>query len=369
MWKWKSSIPPEAFLVAVRYLYMGDIPNDLGINAKSRATEEEIFKGLDKVCKKLEIESLWQSILSVSDKRLTRQRHQDEMHRGCTQLESWFKENVLRLSISVETSKVTEVKWQHDNSIFADVLLRADEPLEEAESLEGGPEVVSTESPSTFIPIGPSSQSLSEPKTKPQRSVLYPVHRAMLIRSDYFRVMFSSSFSEAQVSENLKIIKVDCSPPVLEAILMFLYTEKADFGLDVAVDVLYTADMLLIEKLKTKAAVIISTLGNGNVNSLGDRTHNEDQEPEVELINIYDVIQAGWQFKVQRLEEFAARYIAYRLEDYIDDPEFEDLIRESASRIKKRQATDTIELLDEYVLDVLPLLARQCLSILSWSPC
>ena len=51
----------------------------------------------------------------------------------------------------------------------------------------------------------------------------------------------------------------------------------------------------------------------------------------------------------QRLEEFAARYLAYRLEDYIDEQEFEELIKESASRIQKRQETDTIELIDEYV--------------------
>lgn len=35
-----------------------------------------------------------------------------------------------------------------------------------------------------------------------------------------------------------------------------------------------------------------------------------------------------------RLEEFAARYLAYRLESYIDEPEFAELIQESASQIK-----------------------------------
>jgi ankyrin repeat/BTB/POZ domain-containing protein 1 len=110
--------------------------------------------------------------------------------------------------------------------------------------------------------------------------------------------------------------------------------------------------MLLIEKLKTKAAVIISTLGNGNGSSLADRTHKEagnNEEEEPEGIDVYDVLRAGWLMRVQRLEEFAARYIAYRLEDYIDEKEFEEIIKESASRIQKRQETDTIELLDEYV--------------------
>lgn len=347
VWKLESTIPPESFYIAVRYLYMGDVPSDLGITAKSTVTEEEVFKGIDKVCKKLEIESLWESILSVSDRRVARQRHQDEMNRGCNQVESWFWTNPIQHKIKVETNKVSEVKWKRENYLFADVLLRADEPLEQTDSLIEVPTVRKTDGPLNGIPIGPSSQQAQDElnqQVKRRRSVIYPVHRAMLIRSEYFLNMFSSNFSEAQVSENLHIVQVDCSPEVLEIILMFLYTEKAEFGLDVAVDVLFTADMLFIEKLKTKAALIISTLGNGTIT-----TRANNQEVEMELINIYDVIHAGWQLKVQRLETFAARYLAYRLEDYIDEEDFEELIRESASRIRKRQETDSIELLDEYV--------------------
>lgn len=110
--------------------------------------------------------------------------------------------------------------------------------------------------------------------------------------------------------------------------------------------------MLLIDKLKTKAAVAISTLGSGTNNVLVDRTHANDpdfepEQVETEPVNIYEIIHAAWDLRVQRLEEFAARYLAYRLEDYIDEPEFADLIQESASRIKKREETDTIELLDD----------------------
>jgi len=76
------------------------------------------------------------------------------------------------------------------------------------------------------IPIGPSLQThISDTQRKSPRSVLYPAHRAMLIRSEYFLAMFSSKFQEAQISENLRIIKIDCSPAVLEVILTFLYTE------------------------------------------------------------------------------------------------------------------------------------------------
>ncbi len=86
--------------------------------------------------------------------------------------------------------------------------------------------------------------------------------------------------------------------------------------------------------------------------TLIDRTHletSQEQEVEVEPINVYDVIRAAWDLKVQRLEEFSARYLAFRLEDYIDEEDFEELIKESASRIQNRQETDSIELLDEYV--------------------
>lgn len=110
--------------------------------------------------------------------------------------------------------------------------------------------------------------------------------------------------------------------------------------------------MLLIDKLKNKAAVAISTLGSATNNLLVDRTHanDPDAEPEqveMEPVNIYDILHAAWDLRVQRLEEFAARYLAYRLEDYIDEPEFADIIQESASRIQKREETDTIELLDD----------------------
>jgi hypothetical protein len=144
---------------------------------------------------------------------------------------------------------------------------------------------------------------------------------------------------------------------VLEIVLDFLYTEKADIPIELAIDVLFAADMLFIEKLKGKAAIVISTVGMGSQN-LSDRTHTEageEAEAEVEPINVYDVIRAGWFLKVQRLEEFSARYLAYRLEDYIDEEDFEELIKESASRIEKRQETDSIELLDEYAVAYFPL--------------
>jgi ankyrin repeat/BTB/POZ domain-containing protein 1 len=168
----------------------------------------------------------------------------------------------------------------------------------------------------------------------------------MLLRSEYFLTMFSSQFKEAQDTPHLQIITIDCSPAVLETILTFMYTEKADFGLDIAIDVLFAADQLFIEKLKQRAAIIISALGNGSTSAVeADNPRGETDADEA--VDIYEVIRAGWDTRVQRLEEFAARYIAYRLEFYIDQPEFAELVQDSANRVKARQETDTVELVDD----------------------
>jgi ankyrin repeat/BTB/POZ domain-containing protein 1 len=348
LWKLASSIPPEAFQVAIRYLYLGEVPSDLNLNPNSSVSEEEILTGIDKVSKQLEIESLWDGILGGGDRRIARQRYQDEVARGREQIETWYRGNVQKHKLLVDTNKAKDVKWTRDNGIFADVLLQADEDEPEESATPEEQPTRKTEGPLNGIPVGPSAQSQPLSTKSSRKSVLYPCHRAMLLRSEYFQTMFSSSFQEAQDTEYLNIVYVDCSPAVLEIILDHLYVDTVNIPIDLAIDVLLAADMLFIERLKTKAAQVISTIGNGT-GKLGDRTHMQEGEQEAELINPYDVMRAGWLTRVQKLEEFCARYLAYRLEDYIDEKEFEDLINESAARIEKRQETDTIELLDEYV--------------------
>ncbi|KAI1433561.1 BTB/POZ domain-containing protein [Xylaria sp. CBS 124048] len=338
-WKLPSSKPVESFRVVLRYLYLGDVPREVG-EIRSDHTEEEVLTGIDKLSKQLEMPKLWEAILSGSDRRLVRQRYQDEVNRAQQQIEAFFVQEVLEHKIPVSTHKVSQVKWQHGNSIYADCLLQADEEVSEDAHQEEKRE------PSS-IPIGHGAHSNTQNGTaKLRKSVLYPAHKAMLIRSPYFETMFSSGFMEAQESEHLHVIKIDCQPRILEIVLRFIYTEQVECPLALALDLLYAADMLFLDKLKNKAAVLISSLGSGNSNTLVDRTHDKG-EVEVELINVFDVIHAAWDLRVQRLEEFAARYLAYRLEDYIDEEEFAELIQESAGRVKNRQETDTIELLDD----------------------
>ncbi|KAG0157320.1 hypothetical protein PDIDSM_4505 [Penicillium digitatum] len=342
-WNLPSTIPPEAFGAAIKYLYFGEAPRDLRSGPGSDFTESETFAGLSRISKHLEIPSLLDSIRDSGDRRRARQRRTDDISKGRDQMEQWFQENILGNKLEVETSKVNEVKWRRSNAIFADVLLRADElPEEEEEADINTPEF----SNGTFssIPIGAISTANQKTPEAP-KSIIFPCHRAMLLRSEFFQAMFTSTFREAYLSENLTVIDVNCSPEVLQIILTFLYTERADFPLEIAVDVLFAADMLFIEKLKTKAAVVISTLGSAGMSqNEAARTRGTVDEDD---IDIYSIIRAAWLTRVQRLEEFAARYLAYRREAHIDSPEFAELILESASRIKARQETDSIEMLDD----------------------
>jgi ankyrin repeat/BTB/POZ domain-containing protein 1 len=346
-WKLPPKIPSQSFNSVVRYLYLGEASAELSEDAEE---QKAILAGIDKLGKQLEVPKLFESIIDAGDRRTARQRRTEELARGRDQFATWFRANVLRHKVHTDTGKADQVKWDRDNAIFADVLLRADEPEEDAadETQSTQKDVRNTEGPLNGIPIGnfSSDQASTEAPSRKRKSVLFPVHRAMLLRSEFFSAMFSSSFREAQDSPHLHIIPIDCSPQVLEIVLTYLYTEKADFSLEVAVDVLFAADLLFIEKLKQRAAVIISTLGNGGA-SIVESENPRGETAAEDVIDVYDIIRAGWDTRVHRLEEFGARFIAYRLERFIDDPDFEELVKESASRIQGRQETDTVELIDE----------------------
>lgn len=350
-WKLSSSVPTQSFETCIRYLYLGDVGADLGDGEE----EQAILMGIDKLSRQLEVPQLFENLLHSGDRRQARQRRTEEIQKGQSHMAQWFEENVLRHKLNVDSEKADDVKWDRDNGIFADVLLRADDDDEEEDDIESdsqapdtAPRVRQTEGPLNGIPIGHFQRSRSPSRRrKSKRSALYPCHRAMLLRSEVFATMFASPFREGQSSAHLQIVPIDCTPEVLEVILTFLYTEKADFPLSLALDVLHAADMLFIDKLKQRAALLISTLGNGSASIVESENPRGETDLLEDVVNIYDVVRAGWDTRVHRLEEFGARYIAYRLERYIDEPEFQELVQESAGRIRGRQETDTVELVDD----------------------
>ncbi|GKZ34275.1 hypothetical protein AbraIFM66950_004460, partial [Aspergillus brasiliensis] len=134
-WRLPNTIPPEAFGTAIKYLYFGEAPRDLRSGPGTGFTESEVFAGIDKIAKHLEINTLVDSILDSGDRRLARQRRTMEVAKGRDQLEEWFRANVLKHRVTVETAKADDIKWDRDNAMFADVLLRADELPEDDEDV------------------------------------------------------------------------------------------------------------------------------------------------------------------------------------------------------------------------------------------
>ncbi|KAL7270604.1 hypothetical protein RUND412_006687 [Rhizina undulata] len=292
-----SSVDARAFETAAKFMYLGEVVE---------VFSQEMFEDIEKISRLLDLPDLWELVSVASDPKQRRLKRSQSVEKAQDDINSWFKEFVVGRKILVEKDKANDVRIFKNNDTFADVILRADE---EEELPNGG-------------------RRLGGP-----RAVLYPVHKAML-RSEFFTTMFTSSFREgiqASEDEPLHIIPLEMTPETLEIVLQFLYSEKAEVSLESALDVLFAADQLLIDRLKSKAAQVMSTAGN------------TDDLP----LSIYDVVQAGWLTRVRRLEEFGAKYIAERLEYYIEDEEFAELVSESAHKIKHRQETDTIELIDD----------------------
>lgn len=313
-------------------MYLGEV---------MEAVPQDVLEGIERLSRHLEILDLWELVLVAGDPRVRRKKRSESVKRAQENLENWFQTVVLGRKIELKsTERVEDVRVDRHNEMFADVLLQADE-FEEIEGDE-------TDSLANEQPGGL------------KRTVIYPVHKALL-RSEFFTIMFNSPFREGQQlgdDEPLQIIPLDMTPDVLELVLAFFYSDKVEIPLGLALDTLFAADQLLIDRLKTRCAQVLSTAGSS------------DDLP----YSIYDVIRAGWLTRIPRLEEFGAKYIAERLEFFIDDKNFGDLVQEvgvtyeighllenqtdhvfvkSAERIEKRQETDTIELIDDirYYLD------------------
>ncbi len=349
----------QALDAAMQYLYLCEIGIEKADSGSGKPAPEFIA-ATSKISRQLEMHGLRQAIQEGRNRRIAQKRRTEEFVRGRAQMEEWFQDSVLKHKVVTDRRKVNNICWPRSNAIFADVLLRADEEADEDAESEDD-----TVEPASTIPIGPmgaTSRSTSRKQSTVQ-STLLPAHRAMLIRSDFFQAMFTSSFKEAQYTENLQIISIDCTPDVLEVVLKFLYTDQVDFPPALALDVLMVADELLIERLKTKAAIVISTLARIENPAEARKTTAQDQSNSNEdraldekgCFNIYEIIRVGWFCRVRRLEEFGARHLAFHLENYIDGDEFAELIEESAARIKNRQETDSIELLDEYAQSTITL--------------
>ena len=293
----------------MKYIYLGEV-------SAGPDSDGEVMANLENLSRHLEIPELWRFLLADTPK-LRRQLRSEGLKKAQEGMEDWVQENVLKKRVVVRKSQVGRIKIFPGNDSFADVLIRSDEPDWHDADADG--EAESEEEEDYLVHI-------------------YPAHKSLL-RSEFFTTMFTSPFLEGLPTTStspLPIIPLPLPAPTLPYLLLHLYLETpTPPPLHHSLSLLYTSDILLLDRLKSKCAQVIATASSDLP------------------FHIYDVIHAAWATRVPRLEAFSAKYIAERLEDFLHDPEFAELVAESAGRIKGRQETDTIELVDDirYYLD------------------
>lgn len=170
---------------------------------------------------------------------------------------------------------------------------------------------------------------------------LFPCHLAILSRSNYFRLMFTLPFLEESVynstkkcnsrSKQLPLVSFPpCEFEVAEIILRYLYYDNSEIPWHLAIDVLLTADLLLEDRLKSMAAVVITQ----------SREILRDH-------SIFDILYVAWTTRMERLEHYAAKIVALDIKAYANDPDLKKAITLSSQRISVREETDSIEFVDD----------------------
>ncbi|GAV53904.1 hypothetical protein ZYGR_0AK04060 [Zygosaccharomyces rouxii] len=173
-----------------------------------------------------------------------------------------------------------------------------------------------------------------------QAKRIYPCHLAILSRANYFKMMFTLPMKERDTYQEYKTLKdirklplislPCCEFEVIEIILRYLYHDNSEIPWQYAIDVLLMADFLLEDRMKSMAAVAM--------------TQSEDF---LEEHSIFDILYVAWETKMERLEQFAAKVIAFDLKKYSKDAELKNAITRSSQMISVREETDTIELVDD----------------------
>lgn len=345
-----DSTDPFIFLIIMDYIYLRT--DHLPIDQKA------LQKQLKDFAKKLQLPDLLQSIDMVnqtnSKKDKAKIKHDVAfmfVEKARKDLDAFLQKQLLNKKLQVPLELGKEID-------FEDI-----SPQEHIDSSQITSILESNTFPDTIYPVV---------DIKSESVVYYAVHKAILARSEYFDTMFKSdiflsSFKDLPwaESENIASKKVIDRPklssgniPILqlslnssnleltEIVLSYLYHDDVPrIPMPLSVDLLFIADELFLERLKTMAAVNITSQFRKFLYS--DFVNLES----IVGYNAFDLIRVSWLTRSDKLEQHITKLIAHNLKNIYEDsqqkPLFLSLILESALRIQERQDTDTIELIDD----------------------
>ena len=200
------------------------------------------------------------------------------------------------------------------------------------------------------------------------QEVTFNVHKAFIAeRCDYFKAFLHDPFHEIQVEsttadqdnatakrsssskKNISQLKLkEVTREVLVEIIFFIYTDN--FSRDkldesILYDVLIVADLYLLPSLKRKCAHELST-------------HYLNKE------NIFDLLKISRVYELKKLEFSCIYFLAANIFELEKSEQLREMILEDASKLKMRQETDTIDLVDDLRYAINELAMTNSLSIL-----
>ncbi|KAI8051037.1 hypothetical protein BDF22DRAFT_694487 [Syncephalis plumigaleata] len=211
--------------------------------------------------------------------------------------------------------------------------------------------------------------------------VKYPAHRAFFYtRCDYIKTSmegeytrFNSSSLHGDATEDTTINRLEVNMPLLEelgfdgisdetanavnsALFIFIYTDRCNIPLQALHPTLTIADLLLLDRLRSLAAISITSLPITTVDRVLQEAENQQTAFLLKTSNnssdslpfdIYALYRQAAQWKLDRLEQWCVRWFASNLEHVASTDEFRKLVQESAEDIIERQDIDSIILVDE----------------------
>ncbi|KAJ8301171.1 hypothetical protein KUTeg_020158 [Tegillarca granosa] len=148
-------------------------------------------------------------------------------------------------------------------------------------------------------------------------------------RSDYFKAQLSDHFGETDTDDNsIQVVALhSITADIFTRVMYYIYQDYCELTEDTVYDVLCAADLYLLPGLKRQCANCISKY--------------------IDDSNVLSILMLSRLYSLQRLEDQCAEFIANNLEKIILLTEFAEIVKKDAKEVKKRQETDSIDIIDE----------------------
>uniref|UniRef100_A0AAQ5YVT7 BTB domain-containing protein n=1 Tax=Amphiprion ocellaris TaxID=80972 RepID=A0AAQ5YVT7_AMPOC len=157
-------------------------------------------------------------------------------------------------------------------------------------------------------------------------------HKAFFCgRSDYFKALLQDHFSEGeqlQSQPNTPVITLhNVSHEIFIHVMYYIYTDDTELTSENVLDVLCVADMYLLPGLKRLCGKTLA------------KTTCEE--------NVLYMWKTAKLFRLSRLEDHCAEFMAKIIERLVDQAEFAEIIKEDAASLEERHETDSVPLVDD----------------------